>query len=68
MRIVLYLHLVSDFAGTHCALSLLRGQRQRGVFCSRCGSYIGSVADHRRETIKWYLACVALYVVLIAYL
>jgi len=43
-------------------------RRKRGVFCPRCGfdAYEAWLID-RRETIKLYLACVALYVVLIVY-
>ena len=42
-------------------------KRQRGVFCSRCGFHTYEAwLIERRETIKLYLACVALYVVLIA--
>ena len=54
---------------TNRALSLLRIQASAGVFCSRCGlhTYDAWLID-RRETIKLYLACVALYVVLIAFL
>jgi hypothetical protein len=42
-------------------------RRQGGVFCSRCGlhTYEAWLID-RRATIKLYLACVALYLVLIA--
>ena len=44
-------------------------RRQWGVFCSRCGFHIYEAwLIDRRETIKLYLACVALYVVLIAFL
>ena len=43
-------------------------RRKRGVFCSRCGFHIYEAwLIDRRETIKLYLACVALYVVLIVY-
>jgi hypothetical protein len=43
-------------------------KRQRGVFCARCGLHIYEAwLINRRETIKLYLACVALYLVLIAY-
>jgi hypothetical protein len=39
------------------------------VFCSRCGFHIYEAwLINLRETIKLYLACVALYVVLIAYM
>jgi hypothetical protein len=42
--------------------------RQRGVFCSRCGFHIYEAwLIDRRETIKLYIACAALYAVLIAY-
>ena len=45
-----------------------RGKRQRGVLCARCGLHIyeARLID-RRETVKLYLACVALYLVLIVY-
>ena len=42
-------------------------KRQRGVFCSRFHTYEAWLID-RRDTIKLYVACVALYGVLIAYL
>ena len=43
-------------------------RRQRGVFCSRCGFHIYEAwLIDRGETIKLYLACLALYVVLIVY-
>lgn len=41
---------------------------QRSVFCERCGFHIYEAwLIGRRATIKLYLACVALYVVLIVY-
>jgi methionyl-tRNA synthetase len=43
-------------------------KRQRSVFCERCGFHIYEAClIDRRNSIKLYLACVALYVVLIMY-
>ena len=43
-------------------------RRKRGVFCPRCGFHIyEALLIDRRETIKLYLACGALYAVLIVY-
>jgi hypothetical protein len=43
-------------------------RRQRGVVCSRCSFHIYEARlIERRQTIRLYLACAALYVVLIAY-
>lgn len=43
-------------------------KRQRGAFCERCGFHVMEAwLIDRRDTIKLYLTCVALYVVLIAY-
>jgi hypothetical protein len=43
-------------------------RHQRGVFCSRCGFHIYEAwLIERRETIKLYLDCVALYLVLMMY-
>jgi hypothetical protein len=61
-------NLVSDFKGRPVRCRYYGARRQRGVFCSRCGFHIYEAwLIDRRETRKLYLACAALYAVLIVF-